>query len=199
MSPLPPTPDPGADPAGADPSMEDILASIRRILNEDDAPGSSSDAAPQAAEPEPAASASPPLAVPISPVTAAGSAGDDEDVLVLDEGMLVSPAPEPPALVPTPAPSQPMALPASATESFGEGLLAPESAAAAASSVSSLLRTLSSERSTQVYRGGPTIEDLVREELRPLLKAWLDQQLPPMVERLVRQEIERVVGKATDL
>ena len=50
--------------------------------------------------------------------------------------------------------------------------------------------------STQVYSGGPTIEDIVREELRPMLKAWLDSNLPPLVERLVRAEIERVVGRA---
>jgi len=47
----------------------------------------------------------------------------------------------------------------------------------------------------QVRSGGPTIEDIVREELRPLLKAWLDTNLPPIVERLVRAEIERVVGR----
>jgi uncharacterized protein len=35
----------------------------------------------------------------------------------------------------------------------------------------------------------------VREEIRPLLKSWLDANLPPIVERLVRTEIERVVGR----
>ena len=74
-------------------------------------------------------------------------------------------------------------------------LVAPEAAAAAASSVGSLVRTLA-ERTMQVHSGGPTIEDIVREELRPLLKAWLDANLPPLVERLVRVEIERVVGRA---
>ena len=197
-----PTPAPEPEPTGADPSMEDILASIRRILNEDDAPGPSADAAqspPAAASP-----AAPSPALPADAVTAAGSAGEDEDVLVLDEGMLVSPPPEP---LPSPAPASAFAAPplpepsnpveaAGLAASYDAGLLAPESAAAATSSVSSLLRTLSTERGAQVYRGGPTIEDLVREELRPLLKAWLDQQLPPMVERLVRQEIERVAGRA---
>jgi cell pole-organizing protein PopZ len=52
------------------------------------------------------------------------------------------------------------------------------------------------ERSTQVHSGGPTLEDIVRAELRPLLKDWLDAHLPPLVERLVRVEIERVVGRA---
>ena len=37
-----------------------------------------------------------------------------------------------------------------------------------------------------------TLEDLVREMLRPMLKAWLDDNLPNMVERMVRAEIERV-------
>ncbi|MBX6376329.1 MAG: DUF2497 domain-containing protein, partial [Acetobacteraceae bacterium] len=60
----------------------------------------------------------------------------------------------------------------------------------------SLLRTIAAERNAAVARGGPTLEDLVREEIRPLLKEWLDQHLPPLVERLVRAEIERVVGRA---
>ena len=75
-------------------------------------------------------------------------------------------------------------------------LVAPEAAAAAAISVGSLVRTLAAERTMQVHSGGPTIEDIVREELRPLLKEWLDANLPPLVERLVRAEIERVVGRA---
>jgi len=37
-----------------------------------------------------------------------------------------------------------------------------------------------------------TLEDLVKEMLRPMLKAWLDDNLPTMVERIVRAEIERV-------
>ena len=41
-------------------------------------------------------------------------------------------------------------------------------------------------------QNGQTIEDLVREMLRPMLKTWLDDNLPGLVERLVRAEIERV-------
>jgi cell pole-organizing protein PopZ len=48
----------------------------------------------------------------------------------------------------------------------------------------------------QVTSHGPTIEDVVRAELRPLLREWLNTNLPPLVERLVRAEIERVVGRA---
>jgi cell pole-organizing protein PopZ len=50
-----------------------------------------------------------------------------------------------------------------------------------------------------VYRGGPTIEDLVRAEIRPVLKSWLDNYLPEIVERLVRMEIERVAGRVTGI
>ena len=73
-------------------------------------------------------------------------------------------------------------------------LVAPEAAAAAAFSVEGLVRTLT-ERTTRVRSDGPTIEDIVREEIRPLLKSWLNANLPPLVERLVRVEIERVVGR----
>jgi len=158
--------------------MEDILASIRRILSEDEAPvGAGSQ------QSKPAAPA-------------------DDGVLVLDPSMMVQdPAPTArEAAVPEPThasdlPEPPKAEPPKA-EPPPSNLVAPEAAAAAASSVGSLVRTLTHERYTQVRSGGPTIEDLVREEIRPLLKEWLDTHLPPLVERLVRAEIERVVGRA---
>jgi cell pole-organizing protein PopZ len=150
---------------GGDPSMEDILASIRRILSED--------------ETAPAAASPPPEAKP-----------EGEDVLVLDPAMMVTdPAHEADPVVAAPPPPPP---PVSAPS---PQLVAPETAAAAISSVEGLVRTLS-ERTARVSSNGPTIEDIVREELRPLLKSWLDINLPPLVERLVRAEIERVVGRA---
>lgn len=45
---------------------------------------------------------------------------------------------------------------------------------------------------TVLVQNARTLEDLVREMLRPMLKTWLDDNLPSMVERLVRAEIERV-------
>jgi cell pole-organizing protein PopZ len=74
--------------------------------------------------------------------------------------------------------------------------VAPAVAAATTAAVGKLLRAVVQERAATVSRGGPSIEDVVREEVRPLLKEWLDQHLPPIVERLVRAEIERVVGRA---
>lgn len=171
-----------AAPAGSgDPSMEDILASIRRILNEDE------------------------------PVTSAQPAAAGPEPLALTEDMLVqepaaAPAPHPveadPAEAGPPQGSIPVGgapAPAEAPAAGSppvEALVAPAVAAAATAAIGDLLRTVAQERSAAVSRGGPTIEDVVREELRPLLKEWLDRYLPGVVERLVRAEIERVVSRA---
>jgi len=174
--------------------MEDILASIRRILNEDDA------AAPKpvaAVEPEPPA------------LAAADEREADDDTLVLDMSMMVPeepPSADPPDRpvaqleappVPIPAPVERRPEPLPMVDDATESLVAPEAARVASSSIASLVTTLASERAQPVFRGGPTIEDLVREEIRPLLKLWLDTHLPPLVERLVRAEIERVINRAT--
>jgi cell pole-organizing protein PopZ len=206
---------------GADPSMEEILASIRRILNEDEAPQ----------QHKPAIA---------TPAMESAAPATDDDVLVLDRTMLISapddepqaqmgshgvddgsvetneaagdvsteisvqptPAPLPNSVTPTEPepltarePAEPAVVPFEPI-ALASGLLGPEAAAAAASSVDGLLRMLAANRSTQTHRGGPTIEDLVREEIRPLLKEWLDSHLPGLVERQVRAEIERVVGRA---
>ena len=64
-------------------------------------------------------------------------------------------------------------------------LLSPRTAAAVDMAFNSLAHTV-------LVQNSRTLEDLVREMLKPMLKAWLDDNLPNMVERLVRAEIERV-------
>jgi cell pole-organizing protein PopZ len=155
---------PSAVPNGADPSMDDILASIRRILSDDEMAANGAAAAAATAKPD----------------------ADDDGVFVLDDSMMVGT----PAALAAPPPA------ADAAPAADPRLLAPEAEAAAAASFGTLLRTLTAERTTEVHRGGPTIEDLVREGIRPLLKSWLDVHLPPLVERAVRAEIERIVGRA---
>ncbi len=190
--------DAAAPGAASDQSMEDILASIRRILNEDEVPPPAPDApaaeAPAEAAAAPAAPPALPVGIPV-PMPAAAPAAPpavDEPLLLTEDMMVPTAAPAPPPVVAAPAaPPAPAAAPLSA-----DSLLAPAVAAAATASVGQLLRAVSSERGSAVYRGGPSIEDVVREELRPLLKDWLDQHLPGLVERLVRAEIERVVGRA---
>ncbi|HST75671.1 MAG TPA: DUF2497 domain-containing protein [Acetobacteraceae bacterium] len=183
--------------------MEDILASIRRILSEDEPPPGTE--SPEPASPEKATSekADPEKASSESDRPGKGSKGQDPDVLVLDPSMMVEePTPNAPVeqAMTQEAQTEPARTPEPISQTVnsdahGGGLVAPEAAAAAASSVGTLVRTLTG-RSAQLHQGGPTLEDLVRDELRPILKQWLDVNLPPLVERLVRIEIERVVGRA---
>jgi cell pole-organizing protein PopZ len=78
-----------------------------------------------------------------------------------------------------------------------DDLLLDDGAAASASETLSGLAALRrrpgiTDASLLLGNGAITLEDIVREELRPLLKAWLDQNLPAMVERLVQREIRRI-------
>jgi hypothetical protein len=172
----PKPPAPGGAPAGGgpgDPAMDDILASIRRILNEDEAPPAGT---PAPAPPAPTA----------------------EEPLELTEAMMVQPGrEEPPAAdIPAVVMREPAPSGEDAPLPTPDSLVAPMVAAATTAAVGKLLRAVAQERTATVTRGGPSIEDVVREELRPLLMEWLDTHLPPLVERLVRAEIERVVGRA---
>ena len=170
--------------------MDDILASIRRILNEDEAAAQATEVAEATTPEAPAAEAPEPPPPPRAPapefapppIAPPPMARSGPEPLDLTSDMLVTP--------PIHAASSPLM-----GMNDASGLIAPAAAAAAAASVGSLLRAVSSERGSQVYRGGPSIEDLVREEIRPILKDWLDMHLPPLVERLVRAEIERVVNR----
>jgi uncharacterized protein len=101
-------------------------------------------------------------------------------------------APPQPPLVPgiatvrTASPYQVATQPSPSPFSLDQSpMLSGEADATIARAFNSLSRTVLSDNAR-------TLEDLVREMLRPLLKAWLDDNLPPVVERLVRVEIERV-------
>jgi cell pole-organizing protein PopZ len=174
-------------PPGGDPAMDDILASIRRILNEEDGqPGG-----PAAPGPAPGAAGAPAPALgaadaPLAAAPAAAGAMPLPEPIELTEAMLVTPTPTPPTEARPAAAEAPATVPT---------LLAPAAAATTAAAVGQLLKTVAQERAALVSRGGPSIEDVVREEIRPLLKEWLDTHLPPLVERLVRAEIERVVSR----
>jgi len=143
--------------------MEDVLASIRRILSE------------ESQQPAP---------------TVPAPADKSDGVLVLDPSMMVA---DERAETSADVLSQPP------TESGPETpatLVAPEWAASAATAMGNLLRTATTDPSLKVRPGGATIEDIVRDELRLLLQNWLDAHLAETVERLVRAEIERVVGRS---
>ena len=165
--------------------MEEILASIRRIISEDDGP--TADAV--AEEEEPAAEAEPepePIAVP-----------EDEDDGVLELTDKVETLGDLDVYTPAAAEEEPE--PDVEAEAFvetapepdytpqpGEGLVGDPAAAAAAAAFGAL------SSSILMPRDGRTLEDVVRELLRPLLKQWLDTNLPGIVEAQVKAEVERI-------
>ena len=172
----------------ADPSMEEILASIRKIIS-DDAP-------PAVAQPEAV-----PEPVPVEPVAA-------DDVLELtqmvqEDGSVTDlAAPEPmPESMPEPASvSRPVAVPPLAEAS---PLVSEPAMQTAASALSSLASTVEIDRlssmpqsNTYIGNGSRTLEDMVLELMRPMLKDWLDKNLPATVDRLVQKEIERISKRA---
>jgi cell pole-organizing protein PopZ len=114
--------------------------------------------------------------VPPPPATGFRTIDGQSDV-VFDERAADPPEPPPPPRVEPPRRAQ---------YDGGEGGLM---SAATGAAVDSAFNTLAQ---TVLVQNGRTLEDLVREMLRPLLKTWLDDNLPSMVERLVRAEIERV-------
>jgi len=200
-----------------EPSMEEILASIRRIIADDDATKSATRTAePPKAEaqpvppPPPAASVSPRPraepeprpAMPSASLSDSMSVADESsDILDLTESMAAPPpAAPPPSAMPNPQfrtidgssdvgfdeESERPAVPVAAPEREDRGqLISKEASAAVDSAFNALAQTV-------LAQNARTLEDLVREMLRPMLKSWLDDNLPSMVERLVRAEIERV-------
>jgi len=172
-----------------EPSMEEILASIRRIIAEDnDAPeGATNGEAPAAA------------VAPVKPAETQPKA-EDEDILELtevveEEPMVDAPAPKTPIEIELVSP--PDLSPAHDDAAHEDRLVSTASAAASVAALSQLVQR-PRDRSSELPMGAVdrTLEDLIRELLRPMLKSWLDENLPPLVERLVRDEIGRLVREA---
>jgi len=102
-------------------------------------------------------------------------------------------APEPPPVAAAPPPPPPRVEPRRPAPAF----VAPEPMVDVAPLLSDATEGFVSTAfndlaMTVLNRNARTLEDLVQDMLRPMLKAWLDQNLPCMVERMVRAEIERV-------
>ncbi len=170
-----------SDQSSQEPTMEEILASIRRIISEDDAPAEAA-AAPEpesapVAEDAPAEDDVLELTDPIEPAAPVETMGDID---------VYSPEPEPePAPPPPPAPeaSTPQGF---SREEVADNLVGDHAASLAATAFGSLSSAL------LMPKDGRTLEDVVRELLRPLLKEWLDQNLPRIVETKVEEEVHRI-------
>jgi hypothetical protein len=151
--------------------MDEILSSIRRILAEDE------------------------HAMPRPPLRARATG----DVLDLTEALNedgsvrhippIAPAlPEPPAAILSDGRIEPVPM---RPERRDEP--PPLISAASSEAISASFARLAALPSRE--GGDAPFEELVRQTLRPLLQAWLDENLPELVERLVRAEIIRVVGE----
>jgi hypothetical protein len=181
-----------------EPTMEEILASIRRIISEDDAaPAAEGDEG--APEEEPVAAEAeveaPVAAEPVAeePEPLADLVVEaDEEVLELTEKVEEPAAPEPEVethgdLDIYAAEPEPEVAAAPAWRPAEEEPLLEQSAAqSAASAFGSLAQRIA------MPAGGRTLEDVTRELLRPLLKAWLDEHLPGIVQAKVEEEVERI-------
>jgi len=135
-----------------EPSMEDILSSIRRVIARDEAP----DGARELAD----------------------GPRDGDDILDLQDEQ----APETGA----------------GKGAGGEDLVSARSADAARQSLEALSAAItpaSAAPAPAAPAGGRTMEEVVMEALRPMLKDWLDTHLPDMVEAMVAREISRITGR----
>lgn len=199
--------------------MEEILASIRRIISEDDAPA---ETAPSAAAPEPEAEPEPaPEAEPLASSAMMNEASPPEEPVASDEDVLeLTEAYEPPAeeslgdldiSTPDPFPSAPVSESAFIEEPIEvhtpehpsiptttyDNLVGDSAAASAASAFAGFASTIRKPDPMEASTGsGPTVDELARALLRPMLKEWLDANLPAIVEAQVRKEVERIARTA---
>lgn len=198
-----------------EPSMEEILASIRRIISEDDTgEAKSEDSVVEEGveenddvleltdvveDKEPVVEAEPAEEDVAEVAEEEPQSQDDIDSLfdeadssnTEDEIELVEEEDEPAAeiveeVVPEPAP-----VPVAAVAPEGS-LLDDAPATAATGSLSGHVAAVDAAHGTPIGNGNRTIEDLVKEVMRPMIKEWLDDNLPALVERVVRREVERL-------
>ena len=212
------------DQAQGEPTMEEILASIRRIISEDtpeeeEGGEEAAEAEPEAAAPEPEeepAAEEPPVEEPPAeepPAEEEAEEGDDDDdaleltQMVADDGSVVDLNAEREAARAREQDEEPAAPDEGAPEIDLEeaapapdeeaSLLADTTRSAATSSLLSLAAVADQQNLANLTEGGNrTLEALVRETLEPHLKTWLDANLPVLVERIVREEIQKMVKRA---
>jgi cell pole-organizing protein PopZ len=195
--------------------MEEILASIRRIISEDDSTAPAAEAAP-VAEPdfgdevlelnEPVVempeTVSPDFDFDALPV-------DDEPEVALEEIIVEDrveepePEPEPEPVAPPPAPvaaapmPEPVYVPAPEPEPapfpFDQGLVSNP----IADKTSSVFAKLAPNTTLPgMFISGNTVEAMVGELIKPMLKEWLDANLPRIVEEKVEAEVARIARRS---
>ena len=182
-----------------EPTMEEILASIRKIISEDETEAQASagdeqnsagdDQAPVEAEPD-----------------------TKEDVLELTERVedeLAAPADQPAKedaeidaiLASMTGPEEKGSTDMSTAGDKSGGIASPGTESAVTTALSDFAGALMEQNKEQQgpVGGNQTLDALVRAALEPYLKSWLDEHLETLVERVVKEEIKRMVRRAEDI
>jgi uncharacterized protein len=152
-----------------EPSMEDILASIKKIISED----SDTKVAPSLGRDKGALERDNAFDAPS--LEREPDAAEAEDVLDLNAVDEAAPIIEQPAVI------APLPI----------GFVSPVAAAASRSAMASLSHLIVKPE----VEGTDTLQGMVRDMLKPMLKQWLDENLPEVVERIVAQEVGRISGR----
>ncbi|APG12088.1 cell pole-organizing protein PopZ [Bradyrhizobium sp. JR7.2] len=174
-APAPPPPAPAADASNNQDDIDALLAGLDAATP-----------APEVRAPEPEPEPEP-------------------DVLELTDEMAVDPEPTPPPPPPSfrkveprddlefaESPLRLMPSSSYAAVDYDAPPVPPQQPILAQSTVSAVESAFNSLAHTVLSSNARTLEDLVKEMLRPMLKSWLDDNLPGLVERIVKAEIERV-------
>jgi len=200
----------GAEAAdGEEPSMEDILASIRRILSEEEEEeaAAAADAGggmdmDLSAEPEPEPEPEPAPETEPDPEPAPEPEPEPEPEPIPEP----EPVPEPAAAPPPPPPPPPMPAPLEdvlqlTPDMVTSDVMSSPTFAAGTDVLADLARAILDRRDIAVDEAGRslTLEGMAREMLKPLLREWLDRNLPYLIERLVKKEIDTMINRAEGL
>ncbi|MAS86895.1 MAG: hypothetical protein CMH30_02800 [Micavibrio sp.] len=166
-------------------SIEEILSSIRDIISEDDDAPEEVAAAPEPEVVEEEPEEIEPLTEEESDAVVVEAVEDDDEILELSD-----PIDEPE--------TEPVDFEAAldAVED-DENLLSENTASASLAALDKLSRSSAIDNRRNI-NDAVTIEDITREMLRPMLKAWLDKNLPDIIERTVQKEIRRLSSKSDD-
>ncbi len=226
-----------------EPTMDDILASIRKIISEDEGGKSNSPATsgqdnvpqnhmvqqqnPNSAntQPSPAMDEEEPLVLPKAgtnpvnqfqvnspqPASASLDAMRDQQ-RARGSAVFSDDSPLPRAIPKRKAPSldglgldnlTEVARPAMRSSTAqrndrmgGDSAFSDERILSAATETLGTASFASLERAVRMGKAGDTLEDVVRNLLRPMLRSWIDQNLPSLVERMVQMEIQKIVSGA---
>ena len=190
-----------AEQAQREPTMEEILASIRRIISEEDRPPESGGdvldlqppapppveaKAPPKPEPRPEPGYTRPAPAVFEEPEPAPSRALDDDLMVVEHEQEVEFEEEPAPPIPVPPAPKAAAEPKAEWRPMEQDTLTSEPVA------NQTAGALSKLMGSMFVSSGATLDDVVRELLKPMLKQWLDANLPQIVEAEVAKEIDRI-------